>query len=506
MSMSQVGSGLPRLLAERYELLEQLASGSLTSVWRGHDRVLGRDVVVKVLHPHLAAHPDLRSSFHQEAVHAARLTHPNIVALYDTGEQQGVNYIVMELVDGQTLRDVIGHYGPLPPAKAARLASEVVNALEYAHQAGVVHRNLKPTNILLCDDGTVKVADFSIARAAAGEDSGRTGELLAAGGYMAPEAHDGTDPDGRADIYGLGACLFEMLTGRSPAEMQQRGGNGALSPRALRAGVPRELDSVVLRATMHDPRDRYQSAAQMGADLASTAARDGDRTSLVATGPIEEPTQLAASPQSPGFLRHEGRWLGWTLVVVGLVAALVVVGASLNSTGVINFPGAHPSQDQKSPETTARTAAPLKIVAAQAYDPFGNPQSENDADAPKAIDGDPSTSWNTEHYRRSPNFGGLKKGVGLVLDLGSPQRARQLQLQLRNGGSSIEVYGSDSVPSSFDEWTANRLAALPDAQQSATLDFAGDASYQYYLVWFTRLPAAPDGDFQDGIAEATLRS
>jgi serine/threonine protein kinase len=505
MSMSQVGSGLPRLLAERYELLEQLASGSMTSVWRGHDRVLGRDVVVKVLHPHLAAHPDLRNSFHQEAVNAARLTHPNIVALYDTGEQQGVNYIVMELVDGQTLREVLGRHGPLPPAKAARLASEVVNALEYAHQAGVVHRNLKPTNILLCEDGTVKVADFSIARAATGEDAGRTGELLAAGGYLAPEAHDGADPDGRADIYGLGACLFEMLTGRSPAAMQHRGGNGALSPRAVRAGMPRELDTVVLKATMVDPRDRYQTAAAMGADLAGTAALDGDRTSLVATQPVEPPAP-DDTPAAPGFLRHEGRWLGWTLVVVGLVAALVVVGASLNSTGVINFPGTHQGPEKKSPDTTSRSAAHLKIVDAQAYDPFGSPQSENDADADKAIDGDPGTSWNTEHYKRSPNFGGLKKGVGLVLDLGSPQQARQLRLQLLNGGSSIEVYGSDSVPSSFDEWTAHRLAILPDAQRSSTLDFAGDASYQHYLVWFTRLPAAPDGDFQDGIAEATLRS
>ncbi len=505
MSMSQVGSGLPRLLAERYELLEQLASGSITSVWRGHDRVLGRDVVVKVLHPHLAAHPDLRSSFHQEAVNAARLTHPNIVALYDTGEQEGVNYIVMEMVDGPTLREVLGRYGPLPPAKAARLASEVVQALEYAHQAGVVHRNLKPTNILLCDDGSVKVADFSIARAGTGEDAGRTGELLAAGGYLAPEAHDGAEPDGRADVYGLGACLFEMLTGRSPATMQHRGGNGALSPRAVLAGVPRELDSVVLKATMVDPRDRYQTAAAMGSDLAGTAARDGYRTSLVTPRPLEDVPLPDDTQQAPGFLRHEGRWLGWTLVVVGLVAALVVVGASLNSTGVINFPGTHQTPQKKSPETTTRAAAPLKILKAQAYDPFGSPRDEHNADAPKAVDGDPQTTWETERYRTS-DFGSLKPGVGIVLDLGSPKQARQLKLQLANGGSSIEVYGSDSVPDSFDGGTQHRLASLPDASRDATLDFAGDASYQYYLVWFTRLPSDPDGGFQDGIAEATLRS
>ncbi|MFL6251961.1 MAG: protein kinase domain-containing protein, partial [Actinomycetes bacterium] len=133
----------------------------MTSVWRGHDRVLGRDVVVKVLHPELAADPSFRARFHEEAVNAARLTHPNIVALYDTGEQGGVAYIVMELVNGPTLGEALGRHGPLPPSRAARLSMEVSAALDYAHQAGVCHGSLKPGNILLADDGTVKVADFS---------------------------------------------------------------------------------------------------------------------------------------------------------------------------------------------------------------------------------------------------------------------------------------------------------------------------------------------------------
>ena len=506
MSMSQVGSGLPRLLAERYELVEQVAAGSMTSVWRGHDRVLGRDVVVKVLHPDLAADARFRGSFHDEAVHAARLTHPNIVALYDTGEQEGVNYIVMELVQGATLRDVVSAHGPLPPARAARLASEIVNALEYAHQTGVVHHNLKPTNILLCDDGTVKVADFSIARAATDDgDSGRTGELLAVGGYLAPELADGAFADERADVYGLGACLFEMLTGRSPSVGgSSRDGNPPLSPRAIRAGVPRELDAVVLKAMSPDPRDRYPTAAAMAAALARSAAEDnGRRQPLLDDTPPPMPTAFETE-QTPGFIRHEGRWLGWTLVVVGLVAALVVVGVSLNTTGVITLPGTHESPARTTPKTTAPAPAALQLQGVQAYDPFGNPKSENDADAGKAADGDPATSWNTEHYK-SPEFGRLKPGVGLVLDAGAPQQVSRVDLRLVAPGANIEVYGSDSVPTSFDQW-GTQLASRPDAPKSFSFDLSDGTNYRYYLVWFTKLPPAPDGQFQDGIAEATLRS
>src|SRR6266536_764498 len=502
MSMSQVGSGLPRLLAERYELVEQLASGSMTSVWRGHDRVLGRDVVVKVLHPELAADPRLRSRFHQEAVNAARLTHPNIVALYDTGEQEGVNYIVMELVDGPTLREVLSANGPLPPAHAARLACEVTHALEYAHQAGVVHRNLKPANILLAGDGSVKVADFSIARAAGDEDPARTGELLAGGAYLAPELTGGADPDGRADIYGLGACLFEMLTGRPPGPARQsRGSAGPLSPRAIRAGVPRELDTVVQKAMALDPDDRYSSARAMASALTRSAAEDGGREPLLAE-PGPPPLPLVEAVPAPGFLRHEGRWLGWTLVVVGLVAALVVAGLTLDRSGVISLPGAHQAGPRK-PTTTLGPAAPLRIADVQVYDPLADGH-ENDAEAGKAIDGAPSTAWKTQRYT-SPAFGGLKKGIGMVLDLGSQQHARELDLKLLPGGSDLVVYGADTQPPGLDGWTVNQLGVASGARRDVSVDLSG-GSYRYYLVWFTRLPPAPGGGgYQGGIAEASLR-
>jgi eukaryotic-like serine/threonine-protein kinase len=504
MSMSQVGSGLPRLLAERYELAEQLASGSLTSVWRGHDRVLGRDVIVKVLHPELAADPSLRSRFHQEAVNAARLTHPNIVALYDTGEQEGVNYIVMELVEGPTLRDVLSANGPLPPSRAARLACEVIYALEYAHQAGVVHRNLKPANILLGSDGSVKVGDFSIAGAATEEDGGHTGELIAAGGYLAPELANGQEPDGRADVYGLGACLFEMLTGRPPSGNPGQG-TGVLSPRAIRAGVPRELDAVVQRAMASDPSDRYPNAQAMASALARSAAYDhAGPTQLVAAAPPPVTTQIPEPAQADGFLRHEGRWLGWTLVLVGLVAALVVVGLTLNRSGV--FPIKRQTQDTHSSSSSQPQVTAVKLADAQSFDPNGDDGKENDPDAGKAIDGDPSTSWKTQHYNNA-RFGSLKPGVGLVVDAGSAEQAKELDLQLLYPGASLEVYGAtDAPPSDLAGWQDHKLGDASNADRSVKISLSGNDSYRYYLVWFTELPPAPDGKFQEGIAEAGLRS
>jgi eukaryotic-like serine/threonine-protein kinase len=348
----------------------------------------------------------------------------------------------------------------------------------------------------------VKVADFSIARAATDEDSGHSGELLAAGGYLAPELADGHEPDGRADVYGVGACLFEMLTGREPTGARG-GGTGPLSPRAIRAGVPRELDAVVLRAMASNPSDRYPNARAMASALARSAASDHTGPATLVTVPQPPPpTELVAAP---GFLRHEGRWLGWTLVLVGLVAALVVVGLTLNRSGVINLPGTHQSGGQRSTASSQPQSAAISITAANAFDPFAD-GNENNGDAGNAIDGNSSTDWKTQHYK-SAEFGGLKQGLGLVLDAGDPKRAKELNLQLLYPGSDIEVYGAAAeAPSDFEGWAANKLGDTNDARQSVELSLSGSGSYRYYLIWFTKLPPASDGGYQQGVAEASLKS
>jgi eukaryotic-like serine/threonine-protein kinase len=500
MSMSQVGSGLPRLLAERYELSEQIASGGMTSVWRGHDRVLGRDVVVKVLHPELAADPSFRARFHEEAVNAARLTHPNIVALYDTGEQGDIAYIVMELVNGPTLGEALGRHGPLPPSRAARLSMEVSAALDYAHQAGVCHGSLKPGNILLADDGTVKVADFSIARAATEDDPGRTGEVLGVDGYLAPEVVRGDDADGRADVYGLGACLYEMLTGRAPGADPST----TIPPRALRAGVPRDLDTIVRQAMAIDPDQRFQTVQAMAAALSRSASGADSLPSGEFLPVPPAPTGPEVTP-SRGFLRHEGRLLGWVLALVAVAAVLVAVGLTLAKNDLGNLFGEDSPGTTRGPQTTTAATAAIRGVTGSAYDPLGD-GGEHDGEAGNAVDGNPSTSWETDRYRSS-GLGGLKSGVGYVLSLDSPEEARQLNLTLTAAGADFAVYASadDAIPDQFGAgsgWT--ELHTQQDAAAKLSVKLSGDPQ-RHYLVWFTDLPQ-DGGGYRIGIAEAGLRS
>jgi len=462
-------------------------------------------VAIKVLHPELAADPSFRTRFSEEAVNAARLTHPSIVALYDTGEQRGVAYIVLEWVEGASLAELLARHGPLPPAKAARLASEVALALDYAHGAGVVHRNLKPANILICEDGTVKVSDFSIAKAATEEDPARTGEILGVTGHLAPELAEGDEVDGRADVYGLGACLFEMLTGRAPS-VAGHGASSPMGPRSVRAGVPRELDAVVTRAMARDPDRRFPSARAMASALARSAAADDGDTQAIVRQPPEPPREAPPEPEE-SFIRHEGRWLGWTLVLVGLAAVLVVVGLTLSKTvgPILGSSG----RSKAAPTTTgsiAPTSEKLKVQAARSFDPQGKDGTEDESRTPRAIDDDPDTVWRTDGYN-SADFGRLKSGVGLVLDLGDAEAARSLVLNLQAAGAKVAVYGANGDGGYPTELNGGWVEVAPSAERgrSDTISLKG-GPFRYYLVWFTGLPSDGKGKFRNGIAEATLRS
>jgi len=306
-----------------------------------------------------------------------------------------------------------------PPAQAARVAYQVCQALASAHQAGVVHGNLTPANILLAADGSVKVIDFATGGSDPGtlppsrqqfQDAGGPSADPGGGwtGVVAPEAAAGGQPDGRADLYALGGCLYQMLTGRPPAPSGSPAGPGdqamVCSPRAVLAGIPRELDQLVRQAMAGDPASRYQNADTMAVALAEAVPGLEDGVNAAgppASPPVGWPAAHAEPTAGEGFLRHEGRWLGWALALVSLAAALAILGLTLgDSLGRDLVAGGAGTQREAGTATgTGGAGAILRLAGAFAYDPLGDGH-ENDDQAPKAIDQNPATAWTTQHYRR----------------------------------------------------------------------------------------------------------
>ena len=268
--MTDIGS----VLGGRYRLVELLGQGGMATIYRARDAQLDRDVAVKLIRKEFGQDPDFLSRFRDEARAAASLNHPNIVSVFDFGEDADGPYLVMELIDGQDLTSILRENGALPPRQAARVAAEVAKALQAAHVRGIVHRDIKPSNILVGRDGRVKVADFGIARALTEAQVTVPGVTMGSVHYFSPEQARGEAATPPSDIYALGIVLYESLTGQRPFT-----GDGAAAvalarlsttptwPSALKPGIAPELDAIVQRAMALDPQQRYASAAAMGSAL-----------------------------------------------------------------------------------------------------------------------------------------------------------------------------------------------------------------------------------------------
>ncbi|GAB2732153.1 protein kinase domain-containing protein [Kitasatospora kifunensis] len=288
-----------RALNGRYELVGTLGVGGMATVWHGVDRVLGRQVAVKVLNGGLAEDPRFAERFGREAQHAAMLVHPRIAMVFDSGMDEGSAYIVMELIRGRSLGSVLAEGGPLPIERAVGIAAAVCEALEVAHAAGLVHRDIKPGNVMITDDGGVKVVDFGIARASAsGQQLTQTASVLGTAAYLSPEQATAAEVDGRADLYALGCVLTEMLTGEPPFTADTPVGiafkqvsEEALPVSLRRPEVPRALDQVVARLLAKRPADRPASAAAARAELLAAVPVAGsvDRTSELLATPLSGP-------------------------------------------------------------------------------------------------------------------------------------------------------------------------------------------------------------------------
>ena len=297
----------PQVLGERYEIGGVLGRGGMAEVHHGRDLRLGREVAVKVLRSDLARDPSFQVRFRREAQAAASLNHPAIVAVYDTGEDRGPTgatpYIVMEFVEGETLRDVLRREGPLPIRRAMSLAADICGALDFSHRNGIVHRDVKPGNVMITPQGTVKVMDFGIARAVSDSAATMTSTAAVIGTaqYLSPEQARGEGVDARSDVYSAGCLLYELVTGTPPftgdspvAVAYQHVREDPRTPSSLNPEIPPELDSILLKAMSKNPANRYQSAADMRADLlravagqrveATPVMSDAEKTTIIAGG------------------------------------------------------------------------------------------------------------------------------------------------------------------------------------------------------------------------------
>src|SRR5258707_11738541 len=257
----------------RYRVLSRLGSGGMADVYLAHDQLLGREVAVKVLHQHFAADHEFVERFRREASSAAALSHPNIVGIFDRGEWNGTYYIAMEYVAGRSLKSIVRETGPLDPAVAIDIVIQILRAAQFAHKRGVIHRDLKPHNVILDEDGRVRVTDFGIARAGA-SDMTLTGSIMGTAQYLSPEQAQGYPVSAASDLYSVGVILYELLTGAVPFE-----GESAVAiafkqvsaeprpPSELNPALPASLDAVVLRALAKDPAQRYADAGELIAAL-----------------------------------------------------------------------------------------------------------------------------------------------------------------------------------------------------------------------------------------------
>jgi eukaryotic-like serine/threonine-protein kinase len=445
------------LLAGRYELEELLGQGGMARVYRALDHDLGRHVAVKILEPHLRDDPDAVARFRDEARRVAGLVHPNLVTVIDRGATDDVEFMVLELVPGETLKALLRRRGTLLPAEAVAIARDIAAGLGAAHERGVVHRDVKPQNVLLHTSGVAKITDFGVAG-----DGRPEARLFGTCDYLAPEQVRGERVDSRADIYALGAVLYELLAGSvvfpgSSFEEVARRHATEVAPdvRARRPAVSSELAEVVACALAKEPARRFPTMAALIAALDAC------------------PEGAASEEASPRIERDSV--LDWPvlLLIGGIVAAVATIAA-------VMFTGGGGGSSVTS-GTTVRLPPTSAVRAIGAYDPFGD-GTEHDSTAPLATDGKLATFWQTSRYT-FPNGGLGKPGVGLVFDAGSHKALEELTVETLTPGFEAVIRVSDD-PTSF---TTDDSATFT-AARSTLVQLDGHHA-RYYLLWITRLPA-----------------
>ncbi len=497
------------LLGNRYQLVQHIATGGMAQVWEALDTVLHRKVAAKILHPHLATDRAFLIRFQREAIAAARLSHRSIVAIYDTVSSDGYEVIVMELVDGRTLRDVLDDVGRTSVADAKDIGQQVSAALDEAHRAGVVHRDIKPSNILLCSDRRVMVTDFGIAKAGEDADLTVTGTLLGTAKYLAPEQVTGDDVDPRTDLYALGVVLYECLAGIAPfradtdaATALARLHHPPPHVNELNRLVPPELDALIHRLMARNPDERISNALDLQTAL-SGVRLESERAAVSTDLTLTDQTTWAPLPEEPSgdleeahdddddemsFIQSERSWLVPTLIVVLVGIALILAGTLLNRSPLrrpttTTAVGATAETSDTTTLTNFETVSDEPTIAsASSFDPPPGDNTEQDNRLSYAFDGDDETFWRTETYLRA-NFGDLKDGVGIIISLAGPSLLNDLEIDSPTDGWSADIYVSDAIAPTLEGW-GESIGRVENENGSTSVNLNGEIG-SHLLLWIT---------------------
>jgi eukaryotic-like serine/threonine-protein kinase len=484
------------VLSGRYRLDAKLGSGGMSTVYLARDETLERWVAVKVLHREISEQPDQLERFSHEARAVAQLSHPNVVAVIDAGQDQGRPYIVFEYVEGETLKDRIERLGTLPLDEAAAYAIEIGRGLAAAHARRLVHRDVKPQNVLIDPEGRAKVTDFGIARSLESDGLTKTGRVLGTTDYVSPEQAMGHDVDARSDIYSIGVLLFEMITGELPFTADTLVGvamkhvnEGMPDPQRLRPQTSSALAAVIERATEKDPGRRYPDMQAMLDDLEHALEVEVARAG---TAHGEATAVLDSVPHPERRLRSTRRSLAGILLVLAATAVALAVVIALGGS----------TEEPAGPEPAP--AGEISLADAADFDPYGDGQEHPDEVA-AAIDGDPATFWPTEHYDAA-DVTALKPGVGIYFEATEPIAPSAVTVATERGGWDAEVYASsDSPPDSLENWSGP-IGSITDAPADAVIELAADQDYRYFLLWFTLLPESTEspGRYRAEVGEVEL--
>jgi len=522
----------------RFRLLDRVGQGSFGVVWRARDTTLDRLVALKIPHAAILETEQFRERFRREAQMVARLRHPGIVPVHEVLEVDGRPVVVSDYIDGVPLKDLM-ETRRLTFRESASLVADIADALDYAHNQGLVHRDIKPANILISEDGRVKVGDFGIAKAAESADLTQEGSFIGTAKYLAPEQVEGAAVDGRTDLYSLGIVLYEMLCGQVPFEGDTSSATALARlhqdprrPRLIRASIPAELEAVTMTLLEREPERRYPTATharnalldatggQIPAVIDVTAVEPRPTAGFGPTagpmpppppgglppagfpgapGPPPGPVPTPLPPQPESHVRYresERNWLLPTFLLVLAAVSLVVAAVLIGKSGSALF-----GEGDDGTSTTLPAPKVVALEGANDFDPFKD-QHENTPLLPRAVDGDANTFWESEYYGvTGDNDISWKTGVGIYVTIGQVQNIRAVKIDTPSRGWRMDVYVASEPADTLAGWGDVRKHVEDGKAGSTTIDL-GEAGKgvegKAVLLWFTKVGAEKltEGDYK----------